>query len=328
MEKQGVLWWNRGLRWALLLLAVGLLAACAKVQPKPFEEFQASVVTARQGIEKVSGELVQTGWQEMGEVYATKDMRTVNKVLRLKFDTANDLAIGPDELQQYIAKADSKLREINQLMYEYATKLKDFALMDVLSDSERDSLSTSLGDQILSLSSKVVVLEDTRAVENEKNKNEEKIKILSDNSAKLFQEYLKKKQAGVLIAAIHENQSVVNNYSNKILDYIRVPIAQQIMENYSVQFDRTIAGFNSADKKGRKIIVNNLIMLNETVVKALELCRTMRSYYAALPQAHADLEKVIGKHNLSVSNVHWLLQQAVALKDMAENTKISIKSNE
>jgi flagellar biosynthesis chaperone FliJ len=328
MEKQGVLWWNRGLRWALLLLAVGLLAACAKVQPKPFEEFQASVVTARQGIEKVSGELVQTGWQEMGEVYATKDMRTVNKVLRLKFDTANDLAIGPEELQQYIAKADSKLREINQLMYEYATRLKDFALMDALSDSERDSLSTSLGDQILSLSSKVVVLEDTSVIENTKDKSKEKIKILSDNSTKLFQEYLKKKQAGVLIAAIHENQSVVDDYSNKILDYIRLTIAQQIMENYSAQFDRTIAGFNHADKQGRKVIVNNLIVLNETTIKALDLCRTMRSYYAALPQAHADLEKAIGNNKLSVSNVHWLLQQAVALKDMAENTKITLKSNE
>lgn len=297
---------------SLTLLIIG----CAPVNPDPFTKYKTAVDEAQSDFydvmsvnydwtraaysENFSGqitELMEPVRKEVMEPVKKEDMEPVKKDC-----SPPDVPLQPP-LYLCIKQARISLSELNGAFSEYTDLLVKLASGDLVTASTFDQfnkdINKSATDAIKALKAPVST-EGTAG-------------IISSAASDMIHLYIEKRRKEYLWEAILKNQSNVQNYS-EVCKFVIDVISGNMLYNYN----RRITAISNAPKpndpdqlhKQTEAVLN----LNDEYNDSLSILGELNEFYKILPNAHAELAKVIEKPYSDLNYIRMLYSKAMRLK--------------
>lgn len=302
---------NRGGGMAFFLMLVVSLVGCAKVDSKPFTEFQQAVSTVGASMEDASATLVAKQREEMIAACAAARPVDVKREFYLVF--------GPEpygatvEIPNYhaaLVRMRAEFAGVNDALERYAEALLRLSEFEGMSDADQQVLSTELNGTLNRLSGRLFDAPGGG-----------KVAIVSTLAVPAFNAYLLSRQRADLKSAIRGNQANVAAYADMAVGIIRVHLLQDIKTRYREEFRKIFSRFALADPEARRLEAERIVSLNESTLQALALHEALERTFRALPAAHADLALALDGRDVSLAGILEFWNRVSALQKRYEELK-------
>lgn len=301
---------------AALLLAPALLAGCAAIDPKPFEQFSRSVQEIRTGADQVLGADYELARARMLR-RMKEDLRGALRRVTIEQVQGADGTIdvyrwklGEEPLAMAVRRYRRAVNEFNGVLVTYAGRLADLAGPGVLSE-----------EGLADMASRLTANADEAAASLKLDADRDKLAVFSTVAAGAFQQYVTSRQRRHLERALRENQPWVEEMGRlgrEAAGNLALLLWQEFLAlQGEIKEDIALA----ADAAARQPLFQKKRALDEQFVDLLEALETLDDAYATLPAAHAELAKNLEVDYVSVETMRRLAHLGKRLERLHERLR-------
>ena len=283
-----------------------LIAGCASLNTRPFQAFHAAVQQGQTAMDGSFG--LGVDWVRSADA-RTFDGQLSELVMQLGQGYEWTLETTPLYLR--IKQARKVFWTLNDSMQGYA------GLLVKLADNQVDDPAAfeSLAEQLNRNAGAAV-----KALNWAPPK--EGIPIFSALAVEAAREYIRGKRLEALGKIIRENQAVVEKYAEQCARLIQL-LRENFKTYYSDHYEPIRAAWKQTPAGSRASLVERMYSLNDKWMDILDALRQMEKIYAALPQAHKELEQAVKSTALTFDRpgLQLLIEEGRQLGHLYETLK-------
>lgn len=304
-----------GLGRSLAALLVASLAACASIDPEPFEQFWNATTRVESGTEAIL--LLDYEWSRRGFAEALlegdpEDLTT----LFLTFDEEDPFAARLPDPPVFLAvkQARELLGDLASIFSDYAALLARLAGADRIELKTFDDLERELNARLREAAK---ALGGAAPTETEAG-----VTLLSSSTSAAFRAYIDRRRANDLREAIETTQPSLEVWARVAADAVE-NVRDDIKTEYDARKLRISRGYaESRNGKGKsrreqERLIGEMIELDATVVEAFGALRTLRDAFKTMPGAHRQLADSIGDTKLPLDDVREFHEHGERLRQLS-----------
>ena len=304
------------------VLALSLLVGCASIDPKPFEQFNASLVELDKGATSsldVTIPLVESRYRtELVDELSQGNTGLLDQVAVVA-DGSDPFFISNPPLFLMAQKFKQGIAKVNQVWLEYAQLLVQLSAKDVTDETDFKQIATDLNAGALD------AMQTIR--DNPSDSSVEDVAFFSEGAATALEAFVKAKTKRNLIDIMTGNQQAVADYVVQMQSAV-VSMAQISTQEYSEKqqvqqraLTLLVIG-NENGKNDAKIqkSLNDIIDVKRTHSAQMVSLQSLHTAYGKIPAAHAALAKRLQVSNASIADISALLEKGVQMHTAYEST--------
>lgn len=302
-----------------------IFTGCAKVNPKPFDQFSQSTQQLRDGADAALQINEEANKERFINTTAEKSMTSegadaiIN--LQLSVDKEDPFAWRMEQTPLFMESQKFRvgIYTLNSALVQYAELLKELASPELLSTERFDSMAKDLNANLVS-AGKSLKIED----------KDKEFAIFSVAATEILRSYLESQRKEALIKALKRNQENIEKISKKMTSAIIIATtnlnknytdsSSKLMEELANQDERNL------EKKKQKIIA--FLDMNQQYTNRLAVLRSLYESYAALPRINLEMIKITENPKVTSSTIKEIFENGKHLKNLYDEMNESNKSED
>jgi hypothetical protein len=272
------------------ILLAGLLAACASIDPEPFEHFRNAAMQVERGTEALL--LLDYQWSRRGFAEALLEGSPEDlSSLFLRFDEEEPFSARLRDPPVFLAvhAARDLLGDLASTFSDYAGLLARLAGAEGIAPGTFDDLERELNARL------------RNAVEalgaGAPPATEAGVALFSSSASEAFRTYIVRRRANDLREAIEQTQPLLELWASVASDAV-----ENVRDDIKTEYDarklrisrRYAEGRGGKNRREQERLIGEMIDLDATVVESFSALRTLRDAFRTMPGAHRQLADSIG----------------------------------
>lgn len=287
-------------------LLLPLFAGCASINTRPFQTFQAAIQQGQAAMDGSFG--LGMDWVRSADA-RTYDGQLSQLVMQL--GQGYDWTLETTPLYLRIKQARKVFWTLNDGMQSYAGLLVKLADNQVDDPAAFETLAMQLNRNAERAAQ---ALNWTPPAEG--------IPLFSAVAIESAREYIRGKRLEALGKLVRENQPLVEKYAAHCTRLIQL-LRENFKTYYSDHYEPIRAVWKQTPAGSRASLVEQMYSLNDQLMDILDALRQMEKIYAALPQAHKELEQAVKATALTIDRpgLQLLIEEGRQLGHLYETLK-------
>ena len=301
--------------WVITIGLGILLAGCATVDPHPFQQYDAAMKEAGDGLDKV---LIQDiDWSRDKYIENVLD-GSVNlahtaildrkKPFTVSFPEAGGVIVKPTFYRLQDARVT--LLNLNEATENYINLVGTLAGSDTLNPKTFDAMAKDTDASVNSIIKKL----DAQVPGNA-------VRLFSVGSVEVARLIIENKRHDALVRVLTESQASIDDYCLKCLKLLMI-LDESLATDYSAKamvlegnFSKISLEKRAVDPKARSA-VEHLLELNNDYLALVQALKSANNVYGALPQGHRELLKSVQKQPTEFEAIKSLYEEGKRLKSI------------
>lgn len=298
---------------SIFSICIILLSGCSStINPAPFNEFQTSSESLRDGADAVMNVVIPQTLARHKVRAQTDDLAEIPEMHRLTLKKDMDLTF--DKVPNYLIHDQFKvgLWEMNNAMVGYTTMLQGLVNKQVLTKGQFEALVNEFNGSAFSA---YVALKDDASSTAAENTG-----LLAAGATGLFETYIKHQKEKDLIAALEINQPIVDDFSTKMVEGLSI-IEVALEKEYADSSLHLQEQLINEDRVNRARIVESWITLNRDYFGHIQSLKALNKAAIAFPNAHKELVSAVKTPGKPLANAIAMVSYAKQLKSIADGAQ-------
>ena len=307
-----------GIAFALLVFS-----GCAKVNPKPFDQFSESTQKLRDGADaalKVNEEANKERFIDTtAEKILTPDGAEVIVNLQLGVEREDPFSWRMEQTPLFMESQIFRngIYVLNSSLVQYAELLKELASPELLSTERFDSMAKDLNANLTSAAKTLKIVD-----------KDKELAIFSVTATEILKSFLESQRKEALIRALKNNQRNMEQISKMMTSAI-ITATTNLNKNYTDSSSRLMEDLASPTEKKLKEKRQKVIAfldMNQQYTNRLAVLRTLHDSYAALPRVNLEMVKLTEDPKFTSSTIKEIFENGKHLKNLYDEINEDNKS--
>jgi hypothetical protein len=288
-------------------------AGCAKVNPKPFDQFSQSTQALRDGADtalKINEEANRERFiLTTAEKSLTPDGADAITNLQLGVEQDDPFAWRMEQTPLFMESQKFRvgIYVLNTALVQYSELLKELASPELLSTERFDNMAQNLNSNLASAGKSLKITD-----------NDKEMAIFSVAATEILKSYLESQRKEALIKALKKNQENIENVSQKMTSAI-ITATTNLNKNYIDTSSRLMVDLANSNEKNLEIKKQRIISfldVNQQYINRLAVLRSLHDSYATLPRINLEMVKLTEDPKFTSSTIKEIFENGKHLKNL------------
>ncbi|HSR70236.1 MAG TPA: hypothetical protein VLU25_20065 [Acidobacteriota bacterium] len=307
---------------ALLFLAFCLLlmlsAGCASVRSGPFEQFAKSTQALQSGVDQA----LQVGPEDAESRFLTEATQDPSQAtdLRLLVDPSNPFTYKTDNTPMFLTakRFHTGVVDATGVLADYGKALLQLASPDLLSPQQFDQLASDINSSAISAVTAISGSDGSGAARS--------VGLISTAATAIFKQYLESKRKKALVRGLRENQPTVEAYARHLVEATKIA-ADLAWTEYDAKAQDQLNKIVEAGAGSSQVTsaLQQLIKLDEEHIAQLEVLKSLRDSFSAIPASHNGLIEAAKNPKSGLEAISLIIDRAQSLEKLYDR---SVRENQ